>query len=88
MTVAPPEGSLADRDFPALVKRLYESEWTGNVMLTHMGVRKGVVFQAGRTDGTPRRRPAHRLASIEEKSQPDPINVLPPDKVRRSRECQ
>jgi hypothetical protein len=48
MTVAPPEGSLADRDFPALVKRLYESEWTGNVLLTHMGVRKGIVFQGGR----------------------------------------
>jgi Domain of unknown function (DUF4388) len=48
MSVTPLEGSLAARDFPVLVKAIYEDEWTGTVSLTHMGVNKGVVAQAGR----------------------------------------
>jgi hypothetical protein len=48
MSVEPLEGSLATRDFPALIASIYESEWTGTVALTHMGVRKSVVSQAGR----------------------------------------
>jgi hypothetical protein len=48
MSVTPLEGSLATRDFPALIASIYESEWTGTVSLTHMGVRKSVVSQSGR----------------------------------------
>src|SRR5437899_2294152 len=48
MTVTPLEGSLAARDFPAIVKSAYEDEWTGTITVTHMGVCKSVVVQGGR----------------------------------------
>jgi hypothetical protein len=48
MSVTPLEGSLATRDFPALIARIYEDEWTGTLSLAHMGVSKSVVAQSGR----------------------------------------
>jgi hypothetical protein len=48
MSVMPLEGSLATRDFPALVASFYEDEWTGTLSLAHMGVCKSVVAQSGR----------------------------------------
>jgi hypothetical protein len=44
----PAEGSLVDRDFPDLVEVVYESQWTGRLTVTHMGVGKSVVVQSGR----------------------------------------
>jgi hypothetical protein len=42
------EGSLAERDFPDVVEAVYESQWTGRLTVTHMGVGKSVIVQAGR----------------------------------------
>ena len=44
----PSEGSLADHDFPDLVEAVYESQWTGRLTVTHMGVGKSVIVQSGR----------------------------------------
>jgi hypothetical protein len=44
----PAEGSLADFDFPDLIEAVYESQWTGRATVTHMGVGKSVIVQAGR----------------------------------------
>src|SRR5690349_15458352 len=48
MSVAPLEGSLAGRDFPALVRAVYEDCWTGTIVLAHMDVTRSVVVQGGR----------------------------------------
>jgi uncharacterized protein DUF4388 len=44
----PAEGSLVDHDFPDLVEAVYEKQWTGRLTVTHMGVGKSVIVQAGR----------------------------------------
>jgi hypothetical protein len=43
-----PQGSLAEQDFPTLVRALHERRWTGVLTLTHAGVGKSVVVQEGR----------------------------------------
>jgi hypothetical protein len=48
MSVAPLEGSLAVRDFPSLVKDVYDDQWTGTVNVANVGVSKSVTVQAGR----------------------------------------
>jgi Domain of unknown function (DUF4388) len=48
MGVAPLEGSLTGRDFPALVRAVYEDAWTGTIVLAHMDVTRSVVAQGGR----------------------------------------
>jgi hypothetical protein len=42
------EGSLAEHDFPEVVEAVYESQWSGQLTVTHMGVGKSVVIQGGR----------------------------------------
>jgi uncharacterized protein DUF4388 len=44
----PPEGRLADRDVPSLVRSLHEAQWTGLVSVTSAGVSKSVTVQDGR----------------------------------------
>jgi uncharacterized protein DUF4388 len=42
-----PQGSLAERDVPDLIQALHESRFTGVLTLTHMGVGRRVIVQAG-----------------------------------------
>ena len=44
----PAEGSLAEHDFPDIVEAIYENQWAGRLTVTHMGVGKSIVVQAGR----------------------------------------
>jgi hypothetical protein len=41
------QGSLAERDVPDLIQALHESRFTGVLTLTHMGVGRRVIVQAG-----------------------------------------
>jgi hypothetical protein len=43
-----PEGSLAERDVPSLVRSLHEAQWTGLLSVTNAGVTKNVTVQEGR----------------------------------------
>lgn len=42
------EGTLAARDFPELVRSVYESHWTGRLSLSHGSTAKSVIVQEGR----------------------------------------
>jgi hypothetical protein len=42
------QGSLVERDFPALLQALSERKWTGTLTLTHAGVGKSVSIMGGR----------------------------------------
>jgi hypothetical protein len=44
----PAEGSLADYDLPNIIEAVYETQWTGRVTVTHMGVGKSIIVQSGR----------------------------------------
>src|SRR5262245_30332774 len=48
MSVDPLEGSLAVRDFPSLVKDVYDHQWTGTITVMNVGVSKSITVQAGR----------------------------------------
>lgn len=62
--IVKPEGSLAERDFPDLVRHLHEKSWTGALTLTHMGVAKSVTAQDGRLVFASSTSPDDRLGEL------------------------